>query len=64
LIEEDFDLANKDKNNEEKGGGKKKDNASNNKENMNIRAAIIHLIGDIIQSIGVVIAAVIIFFYP
>jgi zinc transporter 2 len=64
LIEEDFDLANKDKNNEEKGGGKKKDNASNNKENMNIRAAIIHLIGDIIQSIGVVIAAVIIYFYP
>jgi zinc transporter 2 len=64
LIEEDYDLANKDKNNEEKGGGKKKDNASNNKENMNIRAAIIHLIGDIIQSIGVVIAAVIIFFYP
>ena len=64
MIEEDFDLANKDKNNEEKGGGKKKDNASNNKENMNIRAAIIHLIGDIIQSIGVVIAAVIIFFYP
>ena len=64
MIEEDFDLANKDKNNEEKGGGKKKDNASNTKENMNIRAAIIHLIGDIIQSIGVVIAAVIIFFYP
>jgi zinc transporter 2 len=64
LIEEDFDLANKDKNNEDKGGGKKKDNASNNKENMNIRAAIIHLIGDIIQSIGVVIAAVIIYFYP
>ena len=64
MIEEDHDHANKDKNNEEKGGGKKKDNASNNKENMNIRAAIIHLIGDIIQSIGVVIAAVIIYFYP
>jgi zinc transporter 2 len=64
LIEEDHDHANKDKNNEEKGGGKKKDNTSNNKENMNIRAAIIHLIGDIIQSIGVVIAAVIIKFYP
>jgi zinc transporter 2 len=31
---------------------------------MNIRAAIIHIIGDIIQSIGVVIAALIIFFYP
>jgi zinc transporter 2 len=31
---------------------------------MNIRAAIIHIIGDIIQSIGVVIAALIIYFYP
>jgi len=29
---------------------------------MNIRAAIIHLVGDIVQSIGVVIAAVIIYF--
>lgn len=31
---------------------------------MNIRAAIIHIIGDIVQSIGVVIAAAIIYFYP
>jgi zinc transporter 2 len=31
---------------------------------MNIRAAIIHIIGDIIQSIGVLIAAAIIFFHP
>ena len=31
---------------------------------MNIRAAIIHVIGDIIQSIGVVIAAIIIYFRP
>ena len=31
---------------------------------MNLRAAIIHVIGDIIQSIGVVIAALIIFFFP
>lgn len=31
---------------------------------MNIRAAIIHIIGDIIQSIGVVIAALVIYFYP
>jgi zinc transporter 2 len=29
-----------------------------------MRAAIIHIIGDIIQSIGVVIAALIIFFKP
>jgi zinc transporter 2 len=31
---------------------------------MNIRAAIIHIIGDIVQSIGVVIAAIIIYFKP
>jgi zinc transporter 2 len=33
-------------------------------DNMNIRAAIIHIIGDIIQSIGVVIAAIIVFANP
>lgn len=31
---------------------------------MNIRAAIIHIVGDIVQSIGVVIAAIIIYFKP
>ena len=33
-------------------------------DNINIRAAIVHLIGDLIQSIGVIIAAVIIYFFP
>jgi len=33
-------------------------------ENPNMRAAMIHLIGDLIQSIGVVIAALIIKFFP
>ena len=33
-------------------------------ENVNISAAIIHIIGDIVQSVGVVIAAIIIYFYP
>lgn len=33
-------------------------------ENMNIRAAYIHIIGDIIQSVGVLIAAIILYFYP
>ena len=32
--------------------------------NVNVRAAMIHVIGDIIQSIGVLIAAIIIFFFP
>jgi len=33
-------------------------------ENVNIRAAFIHVIGDLIQSIGVVIAGVLIYFLP
>lgn len=33
-------------------------------DNINIQAAYIHIIGDIIQSIGVVIAAIIIMIYP
>lgn len=31
---------------------------------MNVRAAIIHVIGDIVQSIGVVIAAIMIYWKP
>ena len=33
-------------------------------ENMNVRAAIIHMIGDIIQSVGVMAAAIIIYIKP
>ena len=33
-------------------------------ENMNVRAAIIHMIGDIVQSVGVIVAAVIIYVQP
>ena len=61
MIEEDHDHDHK---HEEKGGAKKGDHAGHNHENMNLRAAIVHVIGDIIQSIGVVIAAQIIFFFP
>ena len=32
-----------------------------NQENLNVRAAVVHMIGDMIQSIGVIIAAVIIY---
>lgn len=35
-----------------------------NEENLNVRAAIIHVIGDFIQSIGVLLAAIIIKFAP
>ena len=34
------------------------------RENMNVRAAIVHMIGDMVQSIGVIVAAVIIYVKP
>jgi len=37
-------------------------NAVKKKENMNVRAAFIHVIGDFIQSVGVLIASIIIYF--
>ena len=33
-------------------------------KNLNVRAAFIHMMGDLIQSIGVIIAGLIIYFYP
>lgn len=33
-------------------------------QNINIKAALIHVIGDVIQSIGVIIAATLIYFFP
>lgn len=33
-------------------------------EDVNIRAATLHVLGDLIQSVGVTIAAVVIFIYP
>jgi zinc transporter 2 len=33
-------------------------------ENINIRAAVVHVIGDMLQSIGVIIASVLIYFWP
>lgn len=32
--------------------------------NMNVRAAMLHLVGDIIQSVGVLVAAIIVHFWP
>lgn len=37
---------------------------SQHKHNINVQAAFIHIIGDIIQSIGVIIAASLIYFFP
>ena len=33
-------------------------------ENLNVRAAIVHMIGDMVQSLGVIAAAVIIYVQP
>lgn len=33
-------------------------------ENLNLKAAVVHLIGDLLQSVGVLIAAIVIYFYP
>lgn len=40
------------------------DKKSSVSQNLNVRAAVIHLLGDLVQSIGVIIAALIIFFKP
>ena len=32
------------------------------RENINVRAAIVHMVGDMVQSIGVIAAALIIYF--
>lgn len=37
---------------------------SHQKQNLNIRAAYVHVIGDAIQSVGVIIASTLIYFYP
>ena len=44
------------------GGGKINIINQQEEENMNVRAAYIHVIGDAIQSVGVIAASVIIYF--
>jgi len=40
------------------------DDVSAEEENVNIRAAFIHVLGDLIQSVGIVIAAILIYIFP
>lgn len=40
------------------------DSESTNSENLNVRAAIVHVLGDMLQSVAVITAATIINFYP
>lgn len=48
----------------ESGLATTKDNHNHGKGNLNVRAAFIHVIGDFIQSIGVLIASLVIYFEP
>jgi cation diffusion facilitator family transporter len=45
-------------------GIEEKRDPSNPGENMNVRAAFIHVVGDFVQSCGVFIAALVIYFKP
>lgn len=44
-------------------GGSSHAHSHSEGENINVRAAFIHVIGDFLQSFGVFIAAIIIYFY-
>lgn len=46
------------------GGNTSESSSESYDENFNIRAAVLHVVGDIIQGIGVVVAAIIIFINP
>lgn len=46
------------------GKGAKKKKTQTQEENYNLRAAMIHVIGDIVQSVGVVIASIVIWIWP
>ena len=43
---------------------KKKDKKDDVGDNMNVRAAVVHIMGDMVQSIGVIAASIIIKFKP
>lgn len=45
-------------------GGSAAPSGHGHSENMNVRAAFIHVLGDVLQSIGVFCAAIIIYFKP
>ena len=54
----------KNDNNEEKNDKESHHHHHSHNENVNLRAALIHVIGDALQNVGVIIAGIIIFFYP
>lgn len=46
------------------GGADSSDEGNGKEENINVKAAIIHAVGDLLQSVGVIIAAIIITIWP
>ena len=60
--EHKHEFKNEDKDNHVHDENKEKSHGTN--DNVNLRAALIHVIGDALQNVGVIIAGVIIFFYP
>lgn len=46
------------------GGSGGHSHVHHEEENINVRAAFIHVIGDVLQSIGVFVAALLIYFFP
>ena len=60
--EHKHEFKNEDKDNHVHDENKEKSHGTN--DNVNLRAALIHVIGDALQNVGVIIAGIIIFFYP
>lgn len=46
------------------GGGSHSHGGSSSGDNLNVRAAFIHVVGDVLQSVGVFVAALVIYFLP
>ncbi len=54
-----------EENNEDKVVSKKEKKAKKaNKKNLNLDAAFLHILGDLLNSVGVIIAATIIYIWP
>lgn len=49
---------------DESGAGNYKSSSHTGKGNINVRAAFVHVLGDFFQSLGVLIASLVIFFFP
>lgn len=55
---------NKPSDSENEEGKRETSNSGNREDSLNIRSAILHVIGDLLQSIAVLVASLVIYFYP